>query len=126
MRSKGHSVSVILAEYGVTDYIRLRTDIIERLPTKEEARRLTQPETEPVMLTKKVDVDMKGTPTSYSETVWASERMQFSIDNTSQLLSVLAQAENGEGEGLGSAPKMKSAPVWLGVACSREQCWRST
>ncbi|TGT87193.1 MULTISPECIES: UTRA domain-containing protein [unclassified Mesorhizobium] len=114
MRSKGHSVSVILAEYGVTDYIRLRTDIIVRLPTKEEARRLAQPETEPVMLTKKVDVDMKGTPISYSETVWASERMQFSIDNTSQLLSVLAQAENGEGEGLGYASRMKSARVWLG------------
>jgi len=37
---------------------------------------------------------MKGTPIAYSETVWASERVQFSIDNTSQLLSVLAEAAN--------------------------------
>ena len=91
-RRGGHSISAILAEYGVTDYIRLRTDIIVRLPTREEARHLKQSETRPSVLRKKVDVDMKGTPVSYSETAWASERVQFSIDNTSQLLSVLAQA----------------------------------
>ncbi|TPM30885.1 phosphonate metabolism transcriptional regulator PhnF [Mesorhizobium sp. B2-3-4] len=95
-RRNGRNVSAILAEYGVADYIRLRTDIIVRLPTREEARRLAQPETQPIVLTRKVDVDMKGTPISYSETVWASERVQFSIDNTSQLLNALAQAANGE------------------------------
>ncbi|MET3581474.1 hypothetical protein ABID19_004525 [Mesorhizobium robiniae] len=45
---------------------------------------------------KKIDVDMKGTPIAYSETVWPSERVQFSIDNTSQLLNVLAQASNSQ------------------------------
>lgn len=93
-RRGGRSVSVILTEYGVTDYIRLRTDILVRLPTREEARQLAQSETQPIVLTKKVDVDMKGTPVAYSETVWPSERVQFSIDNTSQLLSVLAQASH--------------------------------
>lgn len=95
-RRNGSSVSVILAEYGVTDYIRLRTDIIVRLPTREEARHLRQSETQPIVLLKKVDVDMKGTPISYSESVWPSERVQFSIDNTSQLLSVLAEAANSK------------------------------
>lgn len=91
-RRNGSSVSVILAEYGVTDYIRLRTDIIVRLPTREEARHLRQSEAQPIVLLKKVDVDMKGTPISYSKSIWPSERVQFSIDNTSQLLSVLAEA----------------------------------
>lgn len=95
-RRNGRSVSIILAEYGVADYIRLRTDIIVRLPTREEARRLAQSETQPIVLLKKVDVDMKGTPIAYSETVWPSERVQFSIDNTSQLLNVLAQASNSK------------------------------
>ncbi|MDX8531898.1 phosphonate metabolism transcriptional regulator PhnF [Mesorhizobium sp. VK25A] len=95
-RRNGRNVSIILAEYGVTDYIRLRTDIIVRLPTREEARRLAQSETQPIVLTKKVDVDMKGTPIAYSETAWASERVQFSIDNTNQLLNVLAQAANAK------------------------------
>jgi GntR family phosphonate transport system transcriptional regulator len=95
-RRDGRSVSVILTEYGVSDYIRLHTDIIVRLPTKEEARQLAQSEMQPIVLLKKVDVDMKGTPIAYSESVWASERVQFSIDNTSQLLSTLAQAQTSE------------------------------
>ncbi|QRM33269.1 phosphonate metabolism transcriptional regulator PhnF [Microvirga sp. VF16] len=90
-RREGRPVSAILAHYGVTDYIRLRTDFIVRLPTKEEARQLGQSEAQPVLHQKKVDVDMKGTPVSYSESVWAGERVQFSIDNTSQLLNSLAQ-----------------------------------
>ncbi|CAH2402348.1 phosphonate metabolism transcriptional regulator PhnF [Mesorhizobium escarrei] len=90
-RREGQTVSSILADYGVTDYIRLRTDFIVRLPTKEEARQLMQAETQPILLQKKVDVDMKGTPVSFSESVWAGERVQFSIDNTSQLLNALAQ-----------------------------------
>ncbi|MER8828075.1 UTRA domain-containing protein [Mesorhizobium sp. M0938] len=74
----------------------MRTDIIVRLPTKEAARQLAQSETQPIVLLKKIDVDMKGTPIAYSETVWPSERVQFSIDNTSQLLNVLAQASNSQ------------------------------
>lgn len=89
-RRSGRSVSVILAEYGVPDYIRLRTDILVRLPTPEEARQLCQDISQPIIALKKVDVDMKGTPIAYSETVWPGERVQFSIDNTSQLLDALA------------------------------------
>ncbi|MFB9948415.1 phosphonate metabolism transcriptional regulator PhnF [Rhizobium puerariae] len=92
-RLSGRSVSLILAEYGVPDYIRLRTDILTRMPTPEEARQLGQGMSQPVIISKKVDVDMKGTPIAYSETVWAGERIQFSVDNTSQLLDVLAKGK---------------------------------
>lgn len=90
-RSSGRSVTLILAEYGVPDYIRLRTDIIVRMPTPDEARLLGQSTSQPIIALKKVDVDMKGTPIAYSETIWPGERVQFSIDNTSQLLDVLAR-----------------------------------
>ncbi|MDR6817531.1 GntR family phosphonate transport system transcriptional regulator [Neorhizobium sp. 2083] len=90
-RASGRSVTLILAEYGVPDYIRLRTDIIVRMPTADEARLLEQSNSQPVIMLKKIDVDMKGTPISYSETVWPGERVQFSIDNTSQLLDALAR-----------------------------------
>ena len=90
-RASGRSVTLILTEYGVPDYIRLRTDIIVRMPTAEEARQLDQSVSQPVIALKKVDVDMKGTPIAYSETVWPGERVQFSVDNTSQLLDVLAR-----------------------------------
>ncbi|MCF3932824.1 phosphonate metabolism transcriptional regulator PhnF [Acuticoccus sp. M5D2P5] len=95
-RRIGRSTTAALAEYGVNDYIRLRTDLVVRMPTAEEARQLQQSPTEPVIITKKVDVDMKGVPISYSESVWPSERVQFSIDNTSKLLDVLAEAGAAE------------------------------
>lgn len=90
-RRSGRSVSLIFAEYDVPDYIRLRTDITVRLPTAEEARQLGQAMSQPVIALKKVDVDLKGTPIAYSETIWAGEKVRFSVDNTSQLLDALAK-----------------------------------
>ncbi|AYG63408.1 phosphonate metabolism transcriptional regulator PhnF [Rhizobium jaguaris] len=90
-RRSGRSITSILADYGVPDYIRLRTDIVARLPTAEEARHLMQDPSLPVVALKKVDVDLKGMPVAYSESVWPGERVQFSIDNTSQLLDALAR-----------------------------------
>ncbi len=96
-RRAGRSTSAVLAEYGVADYIRLKTDLSVRMPTAEEARRLDQAMSVPIIVTKKIDVDMKGVPITYSETLWASERVQFSIDNTGELLSALAAAGVAEG-----------------------------
>lgn len=94
-RRAGRSTTLILAEYGVADYIRLRTDLLVRMPTAEEARQLSQPRSDPVIATRKIDVDMKGVPVAYSESVWPSQRVQFSIDNTAQLLDALARVEPG-------------------------------
>lgn len=93
-RRSGRSVTLILAEYGVPDYIRLKTDILVRMPTPEEARHLGQALSQPIIALKKVDVDMKGMAIAYSETVWPGERVQFSIDNTNQLLDALAKNKN--------------------------------
>lgn len=92
-RRTGRSMSAVLADFAVTDYIRLRTDLFARMPTAEEARQLSQSLTEPVFVTRKVDVDMKGVPIAYSESIWPSQRVQFSIDNTAQLLEALARTE---------------------------------
>lgn len=93
-RRMGHSVTAILMDYGVPDYIRLRTDLIIRLPTAEEAKQLKQSRAQPIMATRKIDVDLKGVPIAYSESVWPGERVQFSIDNTSKLLDVLARGSS--------------------------------
>jgi len=92
-RRLGRRTTDVLAEYGVTDYIRLRTDLMVRMPTIEEARQLGQSRAVPVIVTRKIDVDMKGVPITFSQGLWASERVQFSVDNTSQLLDALAAAD---------------------------------
>lgn len=79
------SITAVYATYGVTDYVRLKTVIATRLPTREEASALAQPASQPVIAMSKTDVDMAGVPIGYSESVWAGERVQFSIDNSSRL-----------------------------------------
>lgn len=82
------STTAVYASYGVEDYVRLKTVITSRLPTREEASALAQPISAPVIAMRKIDVDMAGVPISYSESVWAGERVQFSIDNTSRLFDL--------------------------------------
>ena len=85
MKRARRSITAIYAAYGVDDYVRLRTLITTRLPSREEASILAQPASLPVVAMTKVDVDMAGVPIGYSESVWAGERVQFSIDNGPQL-----------------------------------------
>lgn len=68
--------------FGIDDYLRASTVLTARMPTRREAAALRQPTSLPVILSTKVDVDSDGVPISYSETVWASERIQFSVDHT--------------------------------------------
>lgn len=109
-RNAGRHTTTVLAEYGVTDYIRLRTDLMVRMPTIEEARQLGQPRTVPVIVTKKIDVDMKGVPITYSRSLWASERVQFSIDNTGQLLDALANASAADASSNAAEADASPAP----------------
>ena len=78
-RTRG-DVTSVYAEYGIDDYVRLRTWLTARMPTPEEARVLNQPRSRPVVVVRKIDTDMRGVPIAYSETRWAAERVQFSID----------------------------------------------
>lgn len=85
MKRARHNITAIYAAYGVHDYVRLKTLITARLPSREEASMLAQPVSLPVIAMTKVDVDMAGVPIGYSESVWAGERVQFSIDNSPRL-----------------------------------------
>lgn len=76
------SITAVLSEYGVSDYVRLRSTVTARLPTAEEAADLDIPTSQPVLVVRKVDADMAGVPIAWSESVWAGERVQLSVDNT--------------------------------------------
>jgi len=77
----GEGVSAVLARYGVTDYRRVASTVLTRLPAPAEARGLDQPEGQPVLVVRKVDADLAGVPVAFSETVWAGERVQLSVDH---------------------------------------------
>ncbi|WP_426955014.1 phosphonate metabolism transcriptional regulator PhnF [Muricoccus radiodurans] len=77
----GLGVTEILAAHGVTDYVRLESVVTTRLPTEEEARRLDQSATQPVLVVRKVDADPSGVPVTFSESIWAGERVQLSVDH---------------------------------------------
>jgi GntR family phosphonate transport system transcriptional regulator len=79
-RLKHATVSATYADYGVSDYLRRNTSVEARLPSDDEARRLQQPRSLPVMVTRKVDTDLAGTPIGYSVTVWSAERIVFEFD----------------------------------------------
>ncbi len=66
--------------FGITDYVRQNTRISSRLPSAREARILKFPKTQPVLITCKTDTDLAGRPLSYSETRWASDRVEFIVD----------------------------------------------
>ena len=85
------STTAIYALYGIDDYVRLNTEISSRLPTRKEASALAQPLSLPVMVMRKVDVDLTGVPIGFSESVWASERVKFSIDNTQLITERVAR-----------------------------------
>ncbi|MFK3779572.1 phosphonate metabolism transcriptional regulator PhnF [Agrobacterium sp. NPDC089420] len=79
-RRDGVSITEIYRDFGVQDYLRHRTTIFTRLPIGEEAHMLAQSQEQPVLVVRKVDVDMQGGPIAYSEVVWAGERIQFVVD----------------------------------------------
>ncbi|WP_117194374.1 phosphonate metabolism transcriptional regulator PhnF [Rhizobium terrae] len=80
-RRAGESVTVIYAAFGIPDYLRQSTTILTRRPIGDEAQLLAQSPHQPVLVVQKTDVDMEGRPIAYSETVWAGERIQFTIEN---------------------------------------------
>ncbi len=80
-RRSDDRVTTILARYGVADYRRLSSAVLTRLPTAEEARWLDQSAAAPVLVVRKVDADLAGIPIAFSETVWAGERVQLSVDH---------------------------------------------
>ncbi|NTF42512.1 phosphonate metabolism transcriptional regulator PhnF [Rhizobium sp. AC27/96] len=74
------TITAALASYGITDYERLSTEIEARMPTAEEARLLRQPKSVPLLVTRKVDVDMDGVPIAFSESMWSADRVIFNAE----------------------------------------------
>ncbi|RWJ43144.1 phosphonate metabolism transcriptional regulator PhnF [Mesorhizobium sp.] len=68
-------------KYGIGDYVRLSTRISSRPPTEDEARRLLQPVSRSLLITRKTDVDLSGSPISYSETRWCADRVELTVEN---------------------------------------------
>ena len=89
------STTAVYAMYGIDDYVRLKTELSSRLPTRKEAAALAQPRSLPVIVTRKIDVDLSGVPIGYSESIWASEHVQFSIYNTPHFGERAAAARSG-------------------------------
>ncbi|GLS34979.1 phosphonate metabolism transcriptional regulator PhnF [Mesorhizobium tianshanense] len=66
--------------YGIEDYRRRTTRISSRPPTEDEARKLFQPMSRPILITRKIDVDPDGVPISYSETRWCADRVELTVE----------------------------------------------
>ncbi len=73
------SISAVLASYGLADYCRETTRVLARLPSAEEAARLRQPTSEPVLVTEAIDVDPQGRPIRYGVTCFAGARVQLTV-----------------------------------------------
>lgn len=82
--------------FGVHDYVRHATRISSRLPTPEDARRLHQPKSRPILVTRKIDADLSGKPLSFSETRWASDRVEFVIDASAEFDVAEGRAFGGD------------------------------
>lgn len=76
------SITQALQRCGLNDYARATTRVTARMPTAEEARRLKQPVTRPIIQTEAVDVDGDGRPISVSIARFASDRVQLVLDST--------------------------------------------
>lgn len=79
-RATGESVSDIYRDHGITDYFRKRTTIYTRRPETEEATLLGQHPESPVLVVTKADVTATEEVIGYSETVWAGDRVKFTLD----------------------------------------------
>jgi GntR family transcriptional regulator, phosphonate transport system regulatory protein len=73
------SISAALAGCGLPDYRRRSTRILARLPSSEEAVRLRQPQSEPVLVTEAIDVDPGDRPIRYGVTCFAGARVQITV-----------------------------------------------
>lgn len=74
------AITPALAEFGVRDYIRRETRLSARLATRREARLLDLPEGAPILVAENVNVDPDGRPIEVSQTLYAADRVQLTIE----------------------------------------------
>ena len=73
------SVSQVYRSYGVEDYLRGSTTIHARPSRGTEGQMLQQHEDLPVVVVRKVDTLLDGTPIAFGEVMWSAARVKFSI-----------------------------------------------
>ncbi|MBL6456665.1 phosphonate metabolism transcriptional regulator PhnF [Belnapia sp. T6] len=77
--AEAESISKVLAQFDIPDYVRRGTRITARLPTAPEAVLLEQPRILPVQVTHAVNLDLQGNPIEVSIGIYPSNRVQLVI-----------------------------------------------
>lgn len=80
-RQGSSSITDVYRSYGITDYHRQRTTVFTRSATEYEAGMLRMRLGQSVLVVQKVDADLDRNPISFSEAVWAGDRVQFTFDS---------------------------------------------
>jgi GntR family phosphonate transport system transcriptional regulator len=78
--SRHGAITPALAEYGVADYTRRETRLSARLASRREARLLAIAESAPVLVSENLNVDADGRPVEASQTLYAAERVQLTVE----------------------------------------------
>lgn len=76
------SVSAVYASYGINDYLRGSTQLQARPARRDEAQKLHQHPEMPVIVVRAVDTLTDGTPIAFSQVIWSSARVKFTINDT--------------------------------------------
>lgn len=78
-----NSITTLLRNFGITDYVRRWTRISARPATAEEARRLDLKRARPVLVTEALNVDANGVPVEYGLTRMVADRVTLTIEHQS-------------------------------------------
>ena len=74
------SITAALAACGVPDYRRKSSRITARLPTPEEAERLQQSRSRPVLVAESLNIDPEGQPVDWTQAIYAAGRVQLVVE----------------------------------------------
>jgi GntR family transcriptional regulator, phosphonate transport system regulatory protein len=80
------SITATLRAMGISDYVRVQTRIIARLPTPEEAVQLDMPRHVPLIITKAINHDSEGVMLEYGEARMAADRVELVIEPEKNLI----------------------------------------
>ena len=77
---KTGSISLALREFGVSDYLRKSSRVIARLPSEDEAKRLSQPRSQPILVINSVNVVPEGSPVLFTIARMSALRVQLMFE----------------------------------------------
>lgn len=74
------SITDVYSTYGITDYHRRQTTVFTRNAFESEAGMLMLRPGQSVLVVQRIDADLEDRPLSFSEAVWAGDRVQLTFD----------------------------------------------